>query len=147
MLAFGDYGEYWKEPGDALLTRRPSAVSYDLSQGPDSLYMRADTIRLFTVFPGRWAAEAAAGEAAAGPDSLVRAVSGAEPAAPDSLAARRAPHLEAEQEATREVAGGAAEAAGASEASVALAPAVDSLAQAAQADSVRLTDADRKSVV
>ena len=78
VLAFGDYGEYWKEPGDALLTRRPSAVSYDLSQGPDSLYMRADTIRLFTVFPGRWAAEAAAGEAAAGPDSLVRAVSGAE---------------------------------------------------------------------
>ncbi len=73
VLAFGDYGEYWKEPGDALLTRRPSAVSYDLSQGPDSLYMRADTIRLFTVFPGRWAAEAAAGEAAAGPDSLVRA--------------------------------------------------------------------------
>lgn len=141
VLAFGDYGEYWKEPGDALLTRRPSAVSYDLSQGPDSLYMRADTIRLFTVFPGRWAAEAAAGEAAAGPDSLVRATSGAEPAAPDSLAARRAPHLEAEQEATRE-------AAGASEASaadtVALAPAVDSLAQAAQADSVRLTDAERK---
>ena len=83
VLAFGDYGEYWKEPGDALLTRRPSAVSYDLSQGPDSLYMRADTIRLFTVFPGRWAAEAAAGEAAAGPDSLVRATSGAEPAAPE----------------------------------------------------------------
>ena len=30
VLAFGDYGEYWKEPGDIFLTRRPSVVSYDL---------------------------------------------------------------------------------------------------------------------
>ncbi|MDE7123065.1 MAG: hypothetical protein K2N93_01815, partial [Alistipes sp.] len=57
VLAFGDYGEYWKEPGDALLTQRPSAISYDLSQSPDSLYMRADTIWLFTIFPGRDAAD------------------------------------------------------------------------------------------
>ena len=48
VLVFGDYGEYWKEPGDALLTRRPSAVSYDLSQG-DSLFMRADSIMLRTL--------------------------------------------------------------------------------------------------
>ena len=27
VLAFGDYGEYWKEPGNAFLTRRPSIVS------------------------------------------------------------------------------------------------------------------------
>ena len=33
VLAFGDYGEYWKEPGDVFLTRRPSVVSYDLTQG------------------------------------------------------------------------------------------------------------------
>ena len=43
VLAFGDYGEYWKEPGNAFLTRRPSIVSYDLSQG-DSLFMRADSM-------------------------------------------------------------------------------------------------------
>lgn len=48
VLAFGDYGEYWKEPGDAFLTRRPSIVSYDLSQG-DSLYMRADSMFLYTI--------------------------------------------------------------------------------------------------
>ena len=29
VLAFGDFGEYWKEPGNAFLTRRPAGVSYD----------------------------------------------------------------------------------------------------------------------
>ncbi len=48
VLAFGDYGEYWKQPGNALLTRRPAVVSYDLSQG-DSLFMRADSICLYTL--------------------------------------------------------------------------------------------------
>ena len=52
VLAFGDYGEYWKEPGNAFLTRRPSVVSYDLSQG-DSLYSRADTMYLLTIVGGR----------------------------------------------------------------------------------------------
>ncbi len=52
VLAFGDYGEYWKEPGNAFLSRRPSVVSYDLSQG-DSLFMRADSMFLFTVLPGQ----------------------------------------------------------------------------------------------
>ena len=51
-LLFGDYGEYWREPGDALLTRRPSAVNYDPQQG-DSLFMRADTMYLYTMLPGR----------------------------------------------------------------------------------------------
>lgn len=46
-LAFGDYGEYWKTPGNALLTLRPSLISYDRSQG-DSLFMRADSIFLHT---------------------------------------------------------------------------------------------------
>ena len=32
----------------AFLTRRPSIVSYDLSQG-DSLFMRADSMFLFTI--------------------------------------------------------------------------------------------------
>lgn len=48
VLAFGDYGEYWQEPGDAFLTRRPAVVSYDRSQG-DSLFMRSDTIWLYTI--------------------------------------------------------------------------------------------------
>ena len=47
VLAFGDYGAYWKQPGDAFLTRRPAVISYDLSQG-DSLFMRADSMFLFT---------------------------------------------------------------------------------------------------
>lgn len=46
-LAFGDYGEYWKFPGNAFLTRRPSMISYDKEQG-DSLFMRADSMFLYT---------------------------------------------------------------------------------------------------
>lgn len=48
MLAFGDYAEYWSEPGNALLTKNPSAVSYDLSQS-DSVFMRSDTLQIFTI--------------------------------------------------------------------------------------------------
>ena len=47
MVAFGDWGEYWKEPGNALLTRNPSAISYDPEQG-DSVFMRADTMILYS---------------------------------------------------------------------------------------------------
>lgn len=47
MVAFGDWGEYWKEPGNALLTKDPSAISYDPEQG-DSVFMRADTMMLFS---------------------------------------------------------------------------------------------------
>lgn len=79
VLAFGDYGEYWKEPGDVFLTRRPSVVSYDLTQG-DSLFMRADSMFLFTVNENarRRAVEKAAADSLArmGADSLQR---------PDSL--------------------------------------------------------------
>ena len=79
VLAFGDYGEYWKEPGDIFLTRRPSVVSYDLTQG-DSLFMRADSMFLFTVNENarRRAEEKAAADSLArmGADSLQR---------PDSL--------------------------------------------------------------
>ena len=66
VLAFGDYGEYWKEPGDIFLTRRPSVVSYDLTQG-DSLFMRADSMFLFTVNENarRRAEEAAAADSLA----------------------------------------------------------------------------------
>ncbi|MDE7304762.1 MAG: hypothetical protein K2N04_02470 [Alistipes sp.] len=61
VLAFADYGEYWREPGNAFLTRNPSLVSYDLSQG-DSLFMRADSMFLYTV---RWEDEKREQEAAA----------------------------------------------------------------------------------
>ena len=48
MLAFGDYAEYWSDPGNMLLTRNPSIVSYDLSQS-DSVFMRGDTLQIFTI--------------------------------------------------------------------------------------------------
>lgn len=47
VLAFGDYGEYWGDREEALLTARPSVISYDPEMG-DSLYVRADSILLFT---------------------------------------------------------------------------------------------------
>ena len=81
VLAFGDYGEYWKEPGNAFLTRRPSIVSYDLSQG-DSLFMRADSMFLFTINEN---AERRAAEAAAA-DSLARSADSLALSGPDSLA-------------------------------------------------------------
>ena len=108
VLAFGDYGEYWKEPGNAFLTRRPSIVSYDLSQG-DSLFMRADSMFLFTINENaeRRAAEAAAADSLArsadslalpGADSLAHAAGGADVPA-DSLgrprSGRRPPGVDA----------------------------------------------------
>ena len=50
ILAFGDWGEYWKEPGDAFLTKDPSMVSYDAEHG-DSLFIRSDSMYLFTKDP------------------------------------------------------------------------------------------------
>ncbi|MCM1301326.1 MAG: hypothetical protein NC250_00595 [Alistipes senegalensis] len=68
ILAFGDFGEYWREPGDAFLTRRPAVISYDTSQG-DSIYMRSDSMFLYTV---NRLAEARRVRAAAVADSLAR---------------------------------------------------------------------------
>ena len=64
MMAFGDYAEYWQEPGDMLLTRRPSVMSYDLSRS-DTVYMSADTIlvRTISLLEERRAAERAKEEA------------------------------------------------------------------------------------
>jgi len=56
VLAFGEFGQYWKEPGNAFLTRRPVVVSYDTSQG-DSLFMAADSMYLFTIDPARQRAD------------------------------------------------------------------------------------------
>ena len=58
LLAFGDWGEYWKEPGNALLTRRPSVISYDTTQG-DTIFMRADSMFMYTRDPVKERLEAA----------------------------------------------------------------------------------------
>lgn len=87
VLAFGDYGEYWQQPGDAFLTRRPSVVGYDTSQG-DTIYMRADSMFLFTF---NRLEEARKARMAAIADSLARVrsavedgfLNGAEPVRPD----------------------------------------------------------------
>jgi hypothetical protein len=52
MLVFGDWGEYWKEPGNVFVTRDPSVISYDISQS-DSVFMRSDSMYIFTHYPIR----------------------------------------------------------------------------------------------
>ncbi len=52
MLVFGDWGEYWKEPGNVFVTRDPSLISYDTTQS-DSVFMRSDTIYIYTHYPIR----------------------------------------------------------------------------------------------
>ncbi len=154
ILAFGDYGEYWKNPGDAFLTRRPSVVSYDLSQG-DSLFMRSDTMFLYTI--SRAAEEAAARERAR-LDSLERL-------AADTLSAARAEFPGSERSDRRTTADAASAADSGSERTAASAasgtapespespeqpgPAADSLGHAAAdtlsgGDTVQLTPAQIK---
>lgn len=48
IIGFADYGEWWDEPGNALFTRRPSMINYDPEQ-PDSLFLSADTLWLYTI--------------------------------------------------------------------------------------------------
>ena len=50
VLAFGEHGEYWKEPGNAFLTDNPALISYDTEQG-DSVFIRSDSMYLFTKDP------------------------------------------------------------------------------------------------
>lgn len=45
VMGFGDYGQYWGTPGNALLTENPSMLNFDPEQ-PDTLFMRADSIFL-----------------------------------------------------------------------------------------------------
>lgn len=52
MIIFGDWGEYWKEPGNVFVTDNPSIISYDLSQG-DSLFVRSDSMFVYTRYPIR----------------------------------------------------------------------------------------------
>ncbi len=52
MLVFGDWGEYWKEPGNVFVTKNPSLISYDTSES-DSVFMRSDSIYIYTHYPIR----------------------------------------------------------------------------------------------
>ena len=52
LLLFGDWGEYWKEPGNVFVTRDPSLISYDTSQG-DTLFVRSDSMYVYTHYPIR----------------------------------------------------------------------------------------------
>ena len=52
MIIFGDWGEYWKEPGNVFITKNPSILSYDLSQG-DSVFVRSDSMFIYTHYPIR----------------------------------------------------------------------------------------------
>lgn len=107
VLAFGDFGEYWKEPGDAFLTRRPVVVSYDTSQG-DSLFMAADSMYLYTIDPAKQRADSLRAAAlktdSLKTDSLVHAaadsVQGAMPQAP-IVPARRSSSLDAADDTPR----------------------------------------------
>jgi lipopolysaccharide export system protein LptA len=50
--AFGDFGQYWGERGETMLTRRPSLLNFNEDQNSgDTLYMRADTIFMFVLYP------------------------------------------------------------------------------------------------
>ncbi len=48
-MAFGDYARYIGESGKGLLTRDPSILRYELEEGTDTLYMRADSIYVYEV--------------------------------------------------------------------------------------------------
>ena len=50
--AFGDYGQYWGERGETMLTKRPSMFNFDEERNnADTMYMRADTIFMFVIYP------------------------------------------------------------------------------------------------
>ncbi len=50
--AFGDYGQYWGKRGETMLTKRPSLFNFDDERNnSDTLYMRADTIFMFVIYP------------------------------------------------------------------------------------------------
>ena len=71
MLLFGDWGEYWKEPGNVFVTKNPSLISYDTTQS-DSVFISSDSMYVNTRFPIREKIEKAL------KDSLERAAKAAE---------------------------------------------------------------------
>ncbi len=47
-MAFGDYGRYWGAEEKVMLTDNPSVASFDPQQ-PDTLFLRSDSIWVFTI--------------------------------------------------------------------------------------------------
>ena len=89
MIIFADWGEYWKEPGNIFATKEPAIVTYDLSQS-DSVFVRSDSMYIYTRYPIREKIEKARQDSLAMvakqlQDSLERAAQLA--AQPDTLAA------------------------------------------------------------
>ncbi len=50
-MAFGDFAHYWGDVESVLLTRDPVVVNYDPNE-PDTLFLRADTLRLLSYAVG-----------------------------------------------------------------------------------------------
>ncbi|MCD8186382.1 MAG: hypothetical protein LUD68_08045, partial [Rikenellaceae bacterium] len=46
---FGDFGIYWLEENQGIITENPSVIAYEEGENPDSVYMRGDSIFLHTV--------------------------------------------------------------------------------------------------
>ena len=71
LLAFGDWVEYWKEPGNAFMTREPSLISYDKEQG-DTVFICSDSMYLYTRDPVRERLERLRADSLAQADSLAK---------------------------------------------------------------------------
>lgn len=49
---FGDHGVYWTDDQQALMTDNASSIFYEEQAGRDSVYMRADSMLLYSLRPG-----------------------------------------------------------------------------------------------
>ncbi|WP_304401643.1 OstA-like protein [uncultured Alistipes sp.] len=92
-LAFGDYARYWGAEKKALLTRDPAVASYEEGPNADTVFMRSDSMFIFTI--DRFAEDSLSRQPS-GADSLA---SGDEPATPPSVR----PDLSAPSETPAEV--------------------------------------------
>ena len=91
MLIFGDWGQYWKEPGNVFVTKNPLLISYDTEQS-DSVFIRSDSMYLFTRYPIREQVEKAR------KDSLEAAKAKAAKAAEEAKVAKSAEKTPAKAE-------------------------------------------------
>ncbi len=49
VISFGDYGLYWGKREEAMLTIDPQMLNFDAQQKEDTLYIRSDSMFLYTV--------------------------------------------------------------------------------------------------
>lgn len=161
-LAFGDYGEYWKHDGRAFLTKNPAVINYDLQQNSDSLFMRSDSIYLYTLrygeaIPNEYAlrdslaaadAESDAEEEADAPKSGGALRTDAlRPPMPSQGAAEQAAALTSPQDTAQSTAAPIARGADSTTVRGVDSLAVDSLVQdSLAADSVRLSDKELRAL-